>query len=130
MKFRSSVLATLLAFAALAITAQASAACSYPKAPDKIPDGSKSTKEEMLAGMKDMRAYNDLVAKYTECLQVEHDAAVAKIDTSLPKDKQDAQKADLQKILQQKNDAAIDEASTVTGRFNDQIKAFKAAHAN
>jgi len=29
-----------------------------------------------------------------------------------------------------KNDAAVDEAQTVTTRFNDQIKAFKAAHTN
>ena len=62
MKFRSTVLATALAFAALAVTAQASASCSYPKAPDKIPDGTKATKEEMLAGMKIMRAYTALEA--------------------------------------------------------------------
>jgi hypothetical protein len=130
MKFRSTVLATLLAFAALAVTAQASAACSYPQAPDKIPDGSKSTKEEMLAGMKQMRAYNDLVAKYTDCLKSEHDAAVAKVDSSLPADKQKEQKDKLDQMLAQKNDAAVDEASSVTGRFNDQIKAFKAAHTN
>lgn len=130
MKFRSTVLATSLAVAALALAAQASATCSYPKAPEKIPDGSKSTKEEMLAGMKTMRAYNDLIAKYTECLKVEHDAAVAGIDTNLPKEKQDAQKADLDKVQLQKNDAAVDEAQAVTTRFNDQIKAFKAAHAN
>ena len=80
MKFRSTVLAASLAFGALAVAAQASASCSYPKAPDRIPDGTKATKEEMLAGMKTMRAYNDLVAKYTECLQADHDEALAKID--------------------------------------------------
>ena len=128
MKFRSTVLATSLAIAALAVAAQASAACSYPKAPDKIPDGTKASKEEMIAGMKTMRAYNDLIAKYTDCLKGEHDAAVAKIDPSLAQDKKEAQKAELDKVLAQKNDAAVDEAQTVTGRFNDQIKAFKAAH--
>ena len=130
MKFRSTVLATSLAVAALAVAAQASAACSYPKAPERIPDGSKATKEEMLAGMKTMRAYNDLVAKYTECLKTDHDAAIAKIDVGQSADKKEAQKAELDKVLQQKNDAAVDEAQTVTSRFNDQIKAFKAAHTN
>jgi hypothetical protein len=130
MKFRSTVLASALAIAALAVTAQASASCSYPKAPDKIPDGTKATKEEMLAGMKTMRAYNDLVAKYTECLQADHDAAVAKIDPSIDDKKKADQKAELDKVQQQKNDAAVDEAQTVTARFNDQIKAFKAAHTN
>jgi exosome complex RNA-binding protein Csl4 len=130
MKFRSTVLATSLAVAALAIAAQASASCSYPKAPDRIPDGTKATKEEMLAGMKTMRAYNDLVAKYTDCLKSDHDAAVAKIDPGQSPDKKEGQKAELDKILQQKNDAAVDEAQVVTNRFNDQIKAFKAAHTN
>jgi hypothetical protein len=130
MKFRSTVLATSLAVAALAVAAQASASCTYPKAPERIPDGSKATKEEMLAGMKAMRGYNDLVAKYTECLKTDHDAAVAKIDAGQAPDKKDAQKAELDKVLQQKNDAAVDEAQVVTSRFNDQIKAFKAAHTN
>ncbi len=130
MKFCSTVLTGALAFAALAVAAQASANCSIPKAPDKIPDGSKSTKEEMLSGMKVVRAYNDLVAKYTDCLKTEHDEAVAKIDPSLPADKQKEQREKLDQILQQKNDSAVDEDQTVTTRFNDQIKAFKAAHAS
>ena len=133
MKFRSTVLASSLAIAALVVATQASAACSYPKAPDKIPDGTKATKEEMIAGMKTMRAYNDLIKQYTDCLKSEHDASAAKIDASpasdkAAQDKKDAQKADLDKVLAQKNDAAVDEASAVTGRFNEQIKAFNAAH--
>lgn len=128
MKFRSAVLASSLAVAALAMAAQASAACTYPKAPDKIPDGSKATKEEMIAGMKTMRAYNELVKQYTDCLREDHDAAVTKIDPSFDDAKKGKAKEDLDKVLQQRNDAAVDEASTVTGRFNDQIKAFNAAH--
>ncbi len=128
MKFRYTVLAASLAIAALAVATQASAACSYPKAPDKIPDGSKATKEEMIAGMKTMRAYNDLIKQYTDCLKDEHDASVTKIDPSLDDAKKAKAKEDLDKVLAQKNDAAVDEASAVTGRFNDQIKAYNAAH--
>jgi hypothetical protein len=133
MKFRSTVLASSLAIAALVAATQASAACSYPKSPDKIPDGTKATKEEMIAGMKTMRAYNDLIKQYTDCLKSEHDAAAAKIDASpapdkAAQDKKDAQKEDLDKVLAQKNDAAVDEASAVTGRFNEQIKAYNSAH--
>jgi hypothetical protein len=128
MKFRSTVLASSLAIAALGFAMQASAACTYPKAPDAIPDGTKATKDEMIAGMKAMRAYNDLIKQYTDCLKDEHDSAVAKIDPSLAKDKQDARKAELDNVLAQKNDAAVDAAQTVTGRFNDQIKAYNAAH--
>ena len=129
MKFRSTVLATFLATAALAVAAQASAAgCSYPKAPDKIPDGTTASKEEMIAGMKAMRAYNDLIKQYTDCLKSEHDDQVAKIDPSAPADKKAAQTAELDKVLAQKNDAAVDEAQVVTGRFNDQIKAYNDKH--
>ena len=133
MKFRSTVLASSLAIAALAVAMQASAACSYPKTPDKIPDGSKATKEEMIAGMKMMRAYNDLIKQYTDCLKSERDADVAKIDAGPAGDdaaqkKKKDQKDEIDKVLAQKNDAAVDEASAVTGRFNEQIKAFNAAH--
>jgi hypothetical protein len=128
MKFRSTLLASSLAIAALAFATQASAACSYPKAPDKIPDGTKASKEEMIAGMKAMRAYNDLIKQYTDCLKSEHDDQVTKIDPSLAADKKAAQTAELDKVLAQKNDAAVDEAQTVTGHFNEQIKAYNAKH--
>jgi hypothetical protein len=129
MKLRSTVLATTLAIAALAVAMQASAAgCSYPKAPDKIPDGTTASKEDMIAGMKAMRAYNDLIKQYTDCLKSEHDDQVAKIDPSVAADKKAAQTAELDKVLAQKNDAAVDEAQAVTGRFNDQIKAYNAKH--
>ena len=128
MKFRSTMLASSLAIAALAFAAQASAACSYPKAPDQIPDGNKASKEDMIAGMKTMRAYNDLIKQYTDCLKSEHDAAVAKIDPSLDDSKKAKAKEDLDKVWSQKNDAAVDDASVVTGRFNEQIRAYNAAH--
>ena len=128
MKFRSTLLVSSLAVAALAVATQASAACSYPKAPDKIPDGTKASKEEMIAGMKAMRAYNDLIKQYTDCLKSEHDDQVTKIDPSLAQEKKDARKAELDKVLAQKNDAAVDEAQAVTGRFNDQIHAYNDKH--
>jgi hypothetical protein len=129
MKFRSTVLASSLAIAAWVVAAQASAAgCTYPKAPDNIPDGSTASKEEMIVGMKAMRAYNDLIKQYTDCLKSEHDDQVGKLDPSLAADKKAAQTAELDKVLAQKNDAAVDEAQAVTTRFNDQIKAYNAKH--
>ncbi len=131
MKLRSTVLATSLAIAALTIAAQASANCAYPKAPDKVPDGSKATKDEMIAASQTFKSYNDLIKQYTDCLDAEHDAAVMKVksDPTLPQDKKLAQETDLDNIHQQKNDAAVDEADAATARFNDQIKAYNAAHA-
>jgi hypothetical protein len=128
MKFRSSLLVSSLAVAAMAFAAAASAACTHPTPPDKVPDGTKSSKEEMIAGMKAMRAYNDLVKQYTDCLRDEHDTAVAKIDPSWDDAKKTKAKDDLDKIMAQKNDAAVDEATAVTARFNEQIKVYNSAH--
>ncbi len=127
MKFRSTVLVSAAAVAALAFAAQASADCSYSKAPEKVPDGSKATKEEMLAGKANVQAYDAIIQKYADCLQAEHDAAIAKIDPNLPKEKQDAQKAELDKVLQKRNDAAIADDQALAARFNEQIRAFNAA---
>ena len=122
------ILSTALAVTALAAANAAWAGCTYPKAPDKIPDGTTASKDEMIAGMKAVRAYNDDIKTYTECLKSEHDAQVAKIDPKLEQAKQDAQKAELDKVLAQKNDAAVDEAQAVTDRFNAQIHAFNDKH--
>ncbi len=75
-----------------------------------------------------MRAYNDLIKQYTDCLKSEHDAAVAKIDPAWLQDKKEGRRTSSTRCWQEKNDAAVDEASEVTGRFNDQIKAYNAAH--
>ncbi len=129
MKLRSTVLAASLAIAALAITAQASANCAYPTAPDKIPDGSKASKDEMIAGSQAVKAFDALIKQYQDCVQTEHDAAVLNIDPALPKDKKDAQKTQLDDILDKKVGAAQDDDEAVTGRFNAQIKAYNSEHA-
>jgi hypothetical protein len=121
------MLTTVLALALLAGT-QAHAGCEYPKAPDKVPDGSTATKDEMITAAKAFRAYNDQITTYTGCLKSEHDEQVAKIDSKLPADQQAAKKAELDKILAQKNDAAVDEATSITGRFNAQIHAYNDKH--
>lgn len=121
------ILSTVLALGALAVASTTWAGtCTYPKAPDKMPDGSTATKEEMLAGMKAVQTYQGQIKDYTVCLQADHDDQVGKIDPKLDPAKQAAQKADLDKLLAQKNDAAVDEAQGVADRFNAQIKAFNA----
>ncbi len=121
------ILSTVLALGALAAASTTWAGgCTYPKAPDQMPDGNTASKEEMLAGQKVMRAYEDQIKGYTDCLKADHDAQVSKIDPKLDPAKQAAQKADLDKVWQQKNDAAVDEGQTVADRFNAQIRAYNA----
>lgn len=126
------MMATMLILATFAGGA-AYADCVYPKAPTKIPDGSTATLQQMLAGETLLKAYNAEIKAYTDCLKLEHDTAVAKSDpgkmTSAQKKAFAARKAELDTIYVQKNDAAVDEATKVTNRFNEQVRIFKAEHS-
>jgi len=53
--------------------------CSYPPPPDKLPDGSTATKEEMMAGQQAVKTYDKAINAYLACIKLEHDGAVSKI---------------------------------------------------
>jgi hypothetical protein len=117
----------LLLVFALGSVAHAEGACTYPRAPDSIPDGKTASKEQMVAAKNDVSRYNTDMNAYLDCIKQEIDAATPKDPTKMsPADKK---KSDEQlKILTQKNNAAVDELQALVGRFNEQLKAYKAAH--
>jgi formiminotetrahydrofolate cyclodeaminase len=96
------------------------AACSYPKAPDKIPDGQTATLEDMLATQKLVKQFDADISAYQTCLETEHNESLAK-EPNLSEE----QKAERQKILAQKQNAAADDAQAVATRFNDQVKVYQ-----
>lgn len=114
----------LLAIAVLGCltAARAHATCSYPLPPDKIPDGSKATKAEMVAAMKAVRAYNDAVNAYNACLPFERDDRIAKPGAPLTKEQENQLKA----IEIQKHNSAVDVLQNVADRFNEQVRIYKA----
>ncbi len=120
MKHVFSALIVGAAFAA----AQAHAACDYPVAPGKFPDGSQATKEEMLAAKGQVVKYNTEMDAYLGCIKTEYDASVAGL-TKPTKD----ELGKLEKAQTQKQDAAIKEVTDVTERFNEQLRAWKAKNA-
>jgi hypothetical protein len=104
--------------------------CSYPAPPDKIPDGSTATLEEMQTAQKVMQTYDHAIKAYTDCLRLEHDAAMAKTteNANLTKEQQAQQKAQreqIENVMNKKNNAAIDQEEQIVARFNEQIKLFK-----
>jgi len=101
--------------------AQAHAACNYPVAPGKFPDGNSATKDEMLAAKSQVVTYNKDMETYLSCLQGEFDAKTASDTTSTPE-----QKAAAQKMHEQKYNAAVQELQGVADRFNEQLRAWKA----
>ncbi|HEY5263540.1 MAG TPA: hypothetical protein VIJ37_01005 [Steroidobacteraceae bacterium] len=110
---------------ALGSAVQAQATCAYPQAPAAPPDGSTATKDQMIAAKHEFDHYNSDMNSYLDCLKLEMDAATPKDATKLSAEEK--KKADdQQKILVQKNNAAVDELQAAVGRFNEQLKIYKA----
>jgi hypothetical protein len=111
-------LALLLAGSLAAAAAQA--ACNYPVAPGKFPDGSVASKEEMLEAKKTVVQYNSDMEAYLACIKSEFDSKVAESGATTD------QKAELERMQNQKHNAAVEEVTAVTERFNEQLRAWKA----
>ena len=119
----------LAAVAALTLLAGAAkAACTYPTAPDKIPDGNTATKEEMIAAKQAVSKYNDDITAYQNCLKLETDESIAELEKNAKTDEEkkavETKKAELDHKLVERNNAALDEVTAVVERFNEQLKAF------
>ena len=111
---------------ALGTAAYAHADCTYPRSPDTPPDGNTATKDQMIAAKHDFDRYNGEMNSYLDCLNLEMDAQPKDKDLSKlsPDEKKKADQA--AKVLVQKHNAAVDELQAVVGRFNEQLKIFKA----
>lgn len=111
-----------LAIAAAALAPAAYADCTYPQAPNHLPDGNSATLKEMLAGMQQVSTYNKAMEAYLSCIKLERDSRVAAAGATLTK----KQKQELEAIEIQKNNAAVDQLHAVANQFNAQVKIFKA----
>jgi hypothetical protein len=118
------------ALSALAIVAALSAGpvyaeCSYPPAPEKIPDGNTATRDEMLAGQQAVKNYDKAINAYLACIKLERDDAVSKIgDKPTPEQKKAIE--DMDRVEVQKHNAAVDQLQSVAERFNEQVRVYKA----
>jgi hypothetical protein len=114
--------------ALFAITALAALAgpvyadCTYPPPPAKLPDGNSATMEQMLDGKKAVTQYNKDINAYVACIKLEHETAVTNAGDKLTPQ----QKADMEKMEVQKNNAAVDQLQTIADRFNEQVRLYKA----
>jgi hypothetical protein len=112
--------AALLLGGALAVT-QARAACTYPIAPGKFPDGSVASREEMKSAKDTVVKYDADMNGYLVCIRGEYEAKVAAQTGATAE-----QKAEMERMHSQKEDAALAEVQDVVARFNEQLKAWKA----
>jgi hypothetical protein len=103
----------------------AHAACVYPQAPQAIPNGTKATKDEMVAANGQVKEYVQAVeSTYLPCLDQDKNAAVAALDPADPE--YASKKALIESMHAKKYNAAVDEEAAVADRMNQEIKAFKA----
>jgi len=102
------------------------AACTYPKAPDSTPDGNTATLEEMVAAQKAVKAFDQEIVAYTNCIKLEHDGTIAKAGEKMTPE----QKEEMSRVQVQKHNAAVEESEAVATRFNEQVKVYKAKAAD
>src|SRR5579863_7739181 len=110
--------------AAVALAGPVYADCSYPPPPAKLPDGATATMEEMLEGKKAVTQYNKDINAYVACIKLEHETAVTNAGDKITPQ----QKAEMEKMEVQKNNAAVDQLQSVADRFNEQVRIYKQAH--
>jgi hypothetical protein len=108
----------------LALGSAADAACVYPQAPQKFPNGASATKEEMLAAQTSVKEYSKAVQEvYLPCLEQEQNDAIAALDPADPEFEK--KKLNAEAIHAKKHNAALDELQAAADRWNSEKKAFQ-----
>lgn len=101
---------------AFAVSNPAAAACDYP-ADAPLPDGAKATEAEMNAASAVVKKYIADMDAYMACLDAE--------EAALPEEEKTPE---TRAMHVKRHNAAVDAEESIAARFNDQIKAYKAAH--
>jgi hypothetical protein len=114
-KFKRILIATTLILAAPFVFA-----CDYPAPPKSLPDGASSTKDEMLAGVKLISAYQENMATYLACVEADEVFAIQ----ALADDDEDGKKQ-RSMMFEKKYNAAVEEQTRAVEEFNAQIRAYK-----
>jgi hypothetical protein len=117
-----ALIASALLLGGMLASGIAMAECVYPKAPTSIPDGQTATEEEMLAGMRAVKQYNEQVTAYLNCLEMklQSDIAAAGADAS------PETIAQIKAINAKRHNAAVEELEAHAARFNEQVRIYKA----
>ena len=104
---------------ALAIASNAFADCSYPKAPQQIPDGKSASEPQMIEAMAAFKQYNGDVSSYTACLEKETSDKVREAGGST------AAIVQIKTLQSKKHNSAMGELQDKAKEFNEQVRLFK-----
>ena len=100
----------------------AQADCARPDVKIDVPNGSKASKDEMLAVKKAITEYNAAVETYSACMAGEQDAEIAKAGDKLTQEDRDKIVTRYSKPVDQE----VDKLKKIADKFNAEIRAFKA----
>lgn len=114
MRMRSALLALCVIAAAPAF-----ADCTAPSDSLVIPNGAEATKQEMIAAQTAVRALNDAVRAYSDCLKQEEDAKVAA----------GGDKAKLHDTYAKLNNDEVARLQQVANKFNAELHAYLAKNS-
>ena len=106
--------------------APAFAECTAPSQPT-LPDGASATMEDMLAGQKAVKTFQEANMDYMKCMEARIAAAKSAGEDAETKDARKAA-ADTYTTAIEAYKAAVSAEETVAGDFNTQVREYKAAN--
>jgi hypothetical protein len=122
MKTQRLVTSIFAAFA-LSLTFAAQADCTFPKAPDGIPDGKTATEAEMIAAMTAFKQFNAEVTSYLSCLEKETADKISSAGGAT------SSVVQIKSMQSKKHNAALADLKEITGKFNEQVRVFKSRNS-
>lgn len=116
---RTAILFTLL------VGSTAAVACDYPDRA-QLPNGSTATKQEMIDGVKSIKAWQQALVEYRVCIDDETNSQIAALaETGASAEEQAAGAEALKKKLIEKHDASVEDEQTLAAEFNEQLGLYK-----
>jgi len=115
----TSAATAALLMSLLALPLSARADCSAPAGLVQIPNGTTATRDQMVAAQRAVKSYDTAVKAYGDCLQHELDANLAS----------GGNKQQLEAEYDRLNNAEVDKLQRLAGKFNDELRAFKARNS-
>ncbi len=108
----------LLATTAGLLGASVALSCDYPESTD-VPDGNTATKEEMVAGQRDVKSYMAAMELYLSCIETAEQETIAGDDLD------EESKQQRIAMFNKKYNAAVEAMNLVAEQFNAQVRAYK-----
>jgi hypothetical protein len=110
----------LLVSLALVFAAPFALACDYPAPPKELPNGTTATKEEMLAGVKAISAYQEKMTAYLTCIEA---GQIVALQAFAEDDEEGISRS--KSNFDKRYNAAVEEQTKAVEQFNLEIRTYK-----